>query len=460
MKSDHYAKIVVDHCELCRSLATLPKEYHPQSSVDLPISPCKTFSADVVRRFRQKIFVLRETFSSFTITSLISGEDHVVLRSILIQTISQIRPNPQTTALVRVDNAPGFVALHKDVQLGKLNIILDDGRRHNPNKNPVIDKGIQELITEILKYTEEAGPVTAEILAIVTNQLNSRIRGRGLTSWEILYQRDHNSGAQLDIDDKTLATLQENTRLSNQISSAKHKAVGGNVVQPAKVVPGSLVYIKKDGDKTRGRDRYIVVSVSDNDCVLKKLLKSQIMQKEHHLKLTEIMLVTPNTECRVDYTHGLDSSDDDMCDHLDKPLNELSIVPSNPSPSGSNNSTHDSSVISSNASGSPSNLLTDAPNSLNSSRNLSSIHEHSVIDSNTSGGPAVAHELPENPSIELPLLSSSPTNVVHSERLDSELDATIPYAMSPHDLEGRPQRQRKKPSYLKDFVMSDSSGRR
>ena len=153
LKSDHYAKIVVDHCELCRSLATLPKEYHPQSSVDLPISPCKTFSADVVRRFRQKIFVLRETFSSFTITSLISGEDHVVLRSILIQTISQIRPNPETTALVRVDNAPGFVALHKDVQLGKLNIILDDGSRHNPNKNPVIDKGIQELITEILKYT-------------------------------------------------------------------------------------------------------------------------------------------------------------------------------------------------------------------------------------------------------------------------------------------------------------------
>ena len=72
--------------------------------------------------------------------------------------------------------------------------------------------------------------------------------------------------------------------------------------------------IKKDGDKTKGRERYIVVSVSGNDCVLKKLAKSQIMQKEHHLKLTEIMLVTPNTECRVDYTRGFDSSDDEALD--------------------------------------------------------------------------------------------------------------------------------------------------
>ena len=343
-----------------------------------------------------------------------------MLRSILIQTISQIRPNPQTTALVRVDNAPGFVALHKDVQLEKLNIFLDDGRRHNPNKNPVVDKGIQELISEILKYTEEAGPVTAEILAIVTNQLNSRIRGRGLTSWEILYQRDHNTGAQLDIDDETLANIQQNTRIANQISSAKHKSVGGKVAQPANVVPGSLVYIKKDGDKTRGRDRYIMVSVSGNDCVLKKLLKFQIMQKEHHLKLTEIMLVTPNTECRADYTRGLDSSDDDMSDQVDTLLNASK----------------------------PSTSVEDP------------IVDHSAtptIDLTTSGGPAVAQELPESPStdnVESPLISSSPTNVVHSESIDSELDSTIPYAMPSQDLVGRPQRQRKKPSYLGDFDMS------
>ena len=57
LKSDNYAKLVGENCELCRSLLKLPKEYHPQSSVDLPTSPCKSFAADVIRRFRQKIFL-------------------------------------------------------------------------------------------------------------------------------------------------------------------------------------------------------------------------------------------------------------------------------------------------------------------------------------------------------------------------------------------------------------------
>ena len=425
LKSEHYAKLVVEHCELCRSLASLPKEYHPQSSVDLPTSPCKTFAADVVRRFRQKIFVLRETFSSFTITSLISGEDHCVLRSALIQTISQIRPNPQTQAIVRVDNAPGFVALHKDVQLEKVNIFLDDGRRHNPNKNPVVDKGIQELISEILKHTEEAGPVTAEVLAIVTNQLNSRIRGRGLSSWEILYQRDHSTGEQLDLDDKALANLQQETRITNQIASAKNKAGGGHVAQAAQVVPGSLVMIKKDGDKTKGRERYIVVSVSGNDGVLKKLAKSQIMQKEHHLKLTEIMLVTPNTECRVDYTRGFDSSDDEA---LDQHSTSENVNPQQ---------------------------FASAPTT------NTSIPIHPADDSNTSGGPAVADVLPEVPSSDNTISSQVETVIpeLNSElvgTLDTTQDVAVEELGATLDvaLEEKPSRQRKPPAYLKDYDLS------
>ena len=175
----------------------------------------------------------------------------------------------------------------------------------------MVDKGIQELISEILRYNVDAGPVSADTLAIVTNQLNSRIRGRGLTAWEILYQRDHESGSQLDLDDGKLADLQENTRLINQQASAKHKAEGGPVAKSADVVPGSLVYIKNDRSKNRGRERYFVVDVRGNDCVLKKMLKTQIRAKEQILKLTEVMLVTPSTVCREDYERGFDSSDED-----------------------------------------------------------------------------------------------------------------------------------------------------
>ena len=311
LKLQHYAQVVVDNCHTCRSLKTLPKEYHPQSTTDLAISPGRTFSADIVRRFKQKIFVLRESFSSFTVTSLQPDEEHGTLRTALTQSISQIRPNPHCRADVRVDNAPGFKALKNDAQLNKINIFLDFGRIHNPNKNPVVDKGIQELISEILRYNTDAGPITADTLAVVTNQLNSRIRGRGLTAWEILHQRDHETGSQLDIDDEKLMQLQESTRITNQHASAKHKAHGGPVAQAAEVVPGSLVYIKSDHSKNRGRERYIVVDVQGNNCILKKLLKSKIMAKEYTLKLTEVMLVTPNTVCRMDYERGLDSSDDE-----------------------------------------------------------------------------------------------------------------------------------------------------
>ena len=311
LKSQHYAGIVVDNCHTCRSLKVLPKEYHPQTTTDLSITPGKIFSADIIRRFKQKIFVLRESFSSFTITSLQRDEEHGTLRTALIQSISLIRPNPQSRAEVRVDNAPGFKALKNDIHLSKLNIFLDMGRVHNPNKNPVVDKGIQELISEILKYNTDAGPITADTLAVVTNQLNSRIRGRGLTAWEILHQRDHETGNQLDIDDEKLMKLQESTRINNQHSSAKHKAKGGSIAQSADVVPGSLVYIKHDRNKNRGRERYIVVDINGSTCTLRKLLKSQIRSQDYTLKLTEVMLVTPSTMCREDYHKGLDSSDDD-----------------------------------------------------------------------------------------------------------------------------------------------------
>ena len=117
LKSQTYAKTVVDNCHVCRSLKAMPKELHSQSSVDCPYTPCKSFAADVIRRFHQKIYVLRETFSSFTVATLQNNEDHSTLRSALISSVSHIRSSPHTSVLIRVDNAPGFVALKNDVQL-------------------------------------------------------------------------------------------------------------------------------------------------------------------------------------------------------------------------------------------------------------------------------------------------------------------------------------------------------
>ena len=92
-------------------------------------------------------FVTRDVFSSFTTAILISDETVSSLRSGLKSTTSFLR---QTNCSVRVDGATGFVALREDSILKELGISLDYGRVKNPNKNPVVDKAIQELEKEIL----------------------------------------------------------------------------------------------------------------------------------------------------------------------------------------------------------------------------------------------------------------------------------------------------------------------
>ena len=111
------------------------------------------------------------------------------------------------------------------------------------------------------RINPEGGQTNPIELAQAVNQLNSRIRGRGLTSWEILTQRDTNTGSELEINDQTLSQMQVNTRNQNQTSSSVHKARGGKLAEAADVSVGSLVFIKDDSSKNRARERYIVVDI-------------------------------------------------------------------------------------------------------------------------------------------------------------------------------------------------------
>jgi hypothetical protein len=56
---------------------------------------------------------------------------------------------------------------------------------------------------------------------------------------------------------------------------------------------GSLVYIKSDGDKHKARDRFLVTSVDDESCTVRKFLKSQLRSQQYHLKLSEVYPVLP-----------------------------------------------------------------------------------------------------------------------------------------------------------------------
>ena len=271
----------------------MPTELHAQSSTIAPTVPLYVYAADVMRRCKQFILVLRDTFSSYTSASLMANEQHGTLRSFLIVMISGLRPNPQSHASVRVDTAPGFKPLRNDPTLSSHNIALDFGRIHNKNKNPVIEKGIRELGSEILRVCPEGGAITTEQLAVIINQLNSRIRGRGLSAWEILNQRDQYTGEQIDIADLSLSEQQADQRATNQEISSRHKAQGKPPAQEALVTKGSLVYIKADGDKTRARNRYLVTDVGEGFCTVQKFIKSQLRSQKYQLKLTEVYPVCP-----------------------------------------------------------------------------------------------------------------------------------------------------------------------
>ena len=85
-----------------------------------------------------------------------------------------------------------------------------------------------------------------------------------MSAWEILCQRNQFNGEQIDLNDLALSEQQAQQRITNQEYSSKHKARGNASAQDADIVKGSLVYIKAEGDKTRGRERYLVVDVKDD----------------------------------------------------------------------------------------------------------------------------------------------------------------------------------------------------
>ena len=106
--------LVSSSCHTCESVKSIPKQFQPQSSEVASQSIGFSFTADVARRHLQLIVVLRETVSSYTLTTLIKSEKHEDLRNALIVLCSQLHSLHDGGATVRVDPAPGFCALATD----------------------------------------------------------------------------------------------------------------------------------------------------------------------------------------------------------------------------------------------------------------------------------------------------------------------------------------------------------
>ena len=156
---------VTSACHTCASLKSFPSSLVKQSSDDPPEVVGVSFAADVIKRYRQLILVLRECTTSFTASCLVHDEKHDTLRDALTQLIVGLHPLDGPRAIIRVDPSPGFQSMANNDSLNHLNVTIDVGRVKNKNKNPVAEKAVRELEEELIRQEPGGRPVSADGLA-------------------------------------------------------------------------------------------------------------------------------------------------------------------------------------------------------------------------------------------------------------------------------------------------------
>ena len=268
------------------------------------------FSADVIRREGQKILVLQDIFSSFLVTQMIPNEQSNTLQQSMVQ-LSANYKHP-SGCKIRVDTAPGFQALKKDKFLLSIGIELDFGRIKNKNKNPSIDKAIQDLEKEIKRLSPEAGPISAGLLAVAACNTNSRVRKCGLSAKEILTKRENFSGNPLNFNDEEISANRYENRVKNHESSAKSKAPGAQPAKKAEVTIGDIVHVKGEGSKHKAREFYIISAIDSDQSIayIQKFCGSTLRERQYEVKLNEIYPAAANYVSRKDTEEGVELDDD------------------------------------------------------------------------------------------------------------------------------------------------------
>ena len=310
---------VTDSCNMCSSVKKIPPELFEQST-SLPATvPGEKLAADVICRNKQKILVVRDSLSSFTSATFISNETSVEYKDALIICCL---PMKISSSSVRVDCAPSLKCLSKDNELVKMGIHLELGSAKNPNKNPIAEKANQELELELLKTVPSGVVVSAAALTKAVTVLNSRIRNSGLSAKEMLFGRDQISGERLVFSDAKLAKDQLLSRTNNHLPSAKSKAgPRGSLATIADVEIGSLVFIKHEGSKFRGREMYIIVAMNKttSSATLQKMNNGKMMSAQYEVPLSKLLPYQKQTKNKGKVAAPVDihSDSDSSSEHSD-----------------------------------------------------------------------------------------------------------------------------------------------
>lgn len=276
------------------------------------------------------ILLIRECVTSYTVCMLIPDEQKVTLRDHLIQMCAALIPLDGPLAVIRTDAVPGFVALTKDELLAKHRISIEIGNRKNQNKNPVAERAVQELEDEILRREPNCRSITPLFLAIVTAGLNTRIRSRGLSSREMMMQRDQFTCEQLPINDRDLILKQNESRKANHPYSEQSKASNNFLEKSPNLHVGDLVYLYSDRNKTSGRNRYMISSVEGSWYNIRKFSGSQLRQLSYRVRQSDCYRIpAPPVNFNLPLYKSDDEGDIDANNQVE-PNTSATVTPANP----------------------------------------------------------------------------------------------------------------------------------
>ena len=311
---------VSNACDVCNSLKFVPTGLCVQSTSAPPSTVGSFFAFDVLKRERQLIAILGETVTSYTATSFTSSESNTDLQEALIVLSAKLKG---LSAEIRVDPAPGLASLRNDQSLKEHGIVVDIGREKNLNKNPVAERAVQELEQELLKMQPEKGPVSQVTLALATSAMNSRVRRDGLSSRKLWTQRDQFTGNQFPVSDEALIQSQASAREKNHTSSALSKLHPSSRKVPSGVSVGDLVYLVGERSKLQGRDKYLVTSIQNDSCTVRKFTRQQFRKKEYVVPLLDLYPIVAHTFDTPPAEESSSDSDEEVTlnedEHQDSP---------------------------------------------------------------------------------------------------------------------------------------------
>ncbi|CAH1243309.1 RS1 [Branchiostoma lanceolatum] len=137
-----------DQCAALKCHIPVPPTFTTQPP---PQTILATFAADVMKRARQNILVVRECSTSYTSTQIVPDETSTALRDGLITLCAPLCPLDGPPAVIRCDPAPRFQALTQDTWLAENHLQIEIGEFKNINKNPVAERAIEEMREELCK---------------------------------------------------------------------------------------------------------------------------------------------------------------------------------------------------------------------------------------------------------------------------------------------------------------------